>query len=102
SPSRNRPPHPLPTRRSSDLRAASVARPAARSMLLAENEKLAGGPVPLFQELSDREQKEVLAQGTRRVIRRRQTLFAIAQFLEQRSEEHTSELQSPDHLVCRL
>src|SRR5258708_31225703 len=25
------------------------------------------------------------------------TLFAI-----QRSEEHTSELQSPDHLVCRL
>src|SRR5258708_34356113 len=23
-------------------------------------------------------------------------------FLEQRSEEHTSELQSPDHLVCRL
>src|SRR5207244_7963649 len=24
------------------------------------------------------------------------------QDLEQRSEEHTSELQSPDHLVCRL
>src|SRR5258708_10753110 len=23
-------------------------------------------------------------------------------FLEARSEEHTSELQSPDHLVCRL
>src|SRR5574344_2627466 len=23
-------------------------------------------------------------------------------FLTQRSEEHTSELQSPDHLVCRL
>src|SRR5258708_12155001 len=23
-------------------------------------------------------------------------------FLGQRSEEHTSELQSPDHLVCRL
>src|SRR5258708_7984284 len=23
-------------------------------------------------------------------------------FLEDRSEEHTSELQSPDHLVCRL
>src|SRR5207248_659478 len=55
---------------------ASAARPASRSMLLAENEKLAGGPVPLFQELSDREQKEVLAQGTRRVIRRRQMLFA--------------------------
>src|SRR5690348_17675883 len=24
------------------------------------------------------------------------------EFLEDRSEEHTSELQSPDHLVCRL
>jgi CRP-like cAMP-binding protein len=60
----------------SPLRAASAARPASRSMLLAENEKLAGGPVPLFQELSEREQKDVLAQGTRRVIRRRQTLFA--------------------------
>src|SRR5258708_23628607 len=23
-------------------------------------------------------------------------------FLQERSEEHTSELQSPDHLVCRL
>jgi CRP/FNR family transcriptional regulator, cyclic AMP receptor protein len=56
-------------------RAASIARPASRSMLLAENEKLAGGPVPLFQELTEREQKEVLAQGTSRVIRRRQMLF---------------------------
>jgi len=57
-------------------RAASPARPASRSVLLAENEKLAGGPVPLFQELNEREQKEVLAQGIRRVIRRRQMLFA--------------------------
>src|SRR5262245_3832171 len=44
--------------------------------MLAENEKLASGPPPLFQELSEREQKEVLARGTRRVIHRRQTLFA--------------------------
>src|SRR5258708_24732928 len=28
--------------------------------------------------------------------------FGDKSFLEQRSEEHTSELQSPDHLVCRL
>jgi CRP/FNR family cyclic AMP-dependent transcriptional regulator len=55
---------------------ASGTRPASRSVLLAENEKLAGGPVPLFQELSEREQKDVLAQGVRRVIRRRQMLFA--------------------------
>src|SRR5947208_9999300 len=31
--------------------------------------------------------------------RGRHTLFGRA---ERRSEEHTSELQSPDHLVCRL
>src|SRR5258708_11726094 len=28
--------------------------------------------------------------------------FALRCFLGARSEEHTSELQSPDHLVCRL
>src|SRR5260364_403612 len=28
--------------------------------------------------------------------------FAKADFTWDRSEEHTSELQSPDHLVCRL
>src|SRR5258708_14056354 len=27
---------------------------------------------------------------------------AVARSRHQRSEEHTSELQSPDHLVCRL
>src|SRR5947208_8143556 len=29
-------------------------------------------------------------------------VFKAAEILEKRSEEHTSELQSPDHLVCRL
>src|SRR5258708_24722360 len=29
-------------------------------------------------------------------------LFDHDDFLAERSEEHTSELQSPDHLVCRL
>src|SRR5258708_24084106 len=29
-------------------------------------------------------------------------LIDVAQSLGNRSEEHTSELQSPDHLVCRL
>src|SRR5258708_31076606 len=29
-------------------------------------------------------------------------LFPSYQQIEHRSEEHTSELQSPDHLVCRL
>src|SRR5258708_18892574 len=31
-----------------------------------------------------------------------QWLRALTTGLRQRSEEHTSELQSPDHLVCRL
>src|SRR5258708_29402196 len=31
-----------------------------------------------------------------------QDLSGYSQYLEERSEEHTSELQSPDHLVCRL
>src|SRR5258708_20982800 len=29
-------------------------------------------------------------------------LQPLSNILQQRSEEHTSELQSPDHLVCRL
>src|SRR5258708_25003007 len=32
----------------------------------------------------------------------RELITAIAVAYEVRSEEHTSELQSPDHLVCRL
>src|SRR5258708_31964406 len=32
----------------------------------------------------------------------RVTTPARNQYIGQRSEEHTSELQSPDHLVCRL
>src|SRR5438552_10177607 len=31
-----------------------------------------------------------------------QEAISIAVFVGVRSEEHTSELQSPDHLVCRL
>lgn len=49
---------------------------APRSVLLVESEKLVGGPTPLLQELNERERKEVLAHGTRRVIHRRQMLFA--------------------------
>src|SRR5258708_17663172 len=30
------------------------------------------------------------------------SLYAVIQANRRRSEEHTSELQSPDHLVCRL
>src|SRR5258708_32436555 len=45
-----------------------------------------------------------LGPGARRGLQQRPAL-AIERVIgkaEQRSEEHTSELQSPDHLVCRL
>jgi CRP/FNR family cyclic AMP-dependent transcriptional regulator len=57
-------------------RGAPSSRSAPRSVLLVESEKLVGGPAPLLQGLSEREQKEVLAHGTRRVVHRRQMLFA--------------------------
>src|SRR5258708_29323835 len=34
--------------------------------------------------------------------RRAPTWYSASQPFPRRSEEHTSELQSPDHLVCRL
>src|SRR5258708_11084522 len=42
-----------------------------------------------------------LEQASEKLNRRVQALEAL-QTLPMRSEEHTSELQSPDHLVCRL
>ena len=58
----------------SSVRSASSDAP--RSVLLVESAELVGGPTPLFQALNERERKEVLAQGSRRVVHRRQTLFA--------------------------
>src|SRR5258708_21129437 len=43
------------------------------------------------------EQDPGASQGRRQFLHRRQIIH-----LQHRSEEHTSELQSPDHLVCRL
>src|SRR5947208_9382246 len=42
--------------------------------------------------------------GPRHVVHRRPQLDTglAGRRIEARSEEHTSELQSPDHLVCRL
>src|SRR5258708_22285935 len=47
---------------------------------------------PRFRSVNDRD-----GQSTRYAL-----LIAIVYAAEPRSEEHTSELQSPDHLVCRL
>src|SRR5258708_10018677 len=40
--------------------------------------------------------------GARRALDRNPLRSSRAQQRPSRSEEHTSELQSPDHLVCRL
>src|SRR5258708_24137799 len=40
--------------------------------------------------------------GVTLVAKRDDTARELRRLWENRSEEHTSELQSPDHLVCRL
>jgi CRP/FNR family cyclic AMP-dependent transcriptional regulator len=48
----------------------------ARSLLLVESQNVVGGPPPLFQALSAREQAQVLSYGQRQVVYRGKTLFA--------------------------
>jgi CRP-like cAMP-binding protein len=66
----------LPLRVTMPAGAPARTPPAPRSVLLVESEKLVGGPPPLFHALSEREQRDVLAHGVRRVVHRRQMLFA--------------------------
>ena len=47
----------------------------ARSLLLVESQNVVGGPPPLFQALSAREQAVVLSYGQRRVVYRGKMLF---------------------------
>src|SRR5207244_6889298 len=82
--------HPFPTRRSSDLGPIKVGR-------------LAAGPLVAALEARFEIGRRV---GMRLVA----ILYADSPMVrcildidnQARSEEHTSELQSPDHLVCRL
>src|SRR5207244_11550200 len=83
-----RPLPPFPTRRSSDL-AARVA--GAQVVLL-------GGEPALFVERGGRSLVPLRDPEERWL---RVALAALVEHVK-RSEEHTSELQSPDHLVCRL
>src|SRR5207244_13086165 len=91
--------HPFPTRRSSDLGFTNrlTVLPNGR---VVNNSTLASG-TPNNTALGD---------GTTYLTARDRTTPAggtggVLNFLDHdtvRSEEHTSELQSPDHLVCRL
>src|SRR5207244_12453647 len=54
----------------------------------------------LFRSLG--EARRVAAGGARAAPRQSRSCAVRAARRSRRSEEHTSELQSPDHLVCRL
>src|SRR5207244_12998018 len=82
------PPPSFPTRRSSDLASSAGASPKADTP---------GSPrTPSATAWA----RAPTSRPTR--IRRAQVQSAKEWFSLSRSEEHTSELQSPDHLVCRL
>src|SRR5207244_12187223 len=76
--------------------------------MLPEPEADVGGwDLDMFRDPADLDYNQVVLAGTatplteaiRREGRRAVTLMEL---MDARSEEHTSELQSPDHLVCRL
>src|SRR5258708_23690465 len=61
------------------------------------------GEIPFCTQLVFEETLKVEVQGLLLIgEEQKDRHFNFERFLENRSEEHTSELQSPDHLVCRL
>src|SRR5690606_41897181 len=94
----SRPPrdlHSFPTRRSSDLLRAGLLRLLGEGLEQAlqriETCCAAGAEASLFDGFDDRAVRGV-----------RQMRAAAGALLGERSEEHTSELQSRENLVCRL
>src|SRR5207244_11694657 len=93
---------PFPTRRSSDLShfdapdgpPTSIAFGSDGHLLAAANE---GGNIAIWDTTKGEQVRTVPSAGARVAA----LAFAGDGRLA-RSEEHTSELQSPDHLVCRL
>src|SRR5439155_20876751 len=87
--------HSLPTRRSSDLRSWPQLRPEAHAL------STAGQPEPQTDPGADRRGTRQPEGGEAGAV------VAVAGGVrfppyDRRSEEHTSELQSRGHLVCRL
>src|SRR5207253_5780617 len=87
--------HPFPTRRSSDLDALSVLFPAGDPLYKKLRPKLALNGGTAFAE-DDRLRWHPAAGGLAALHAERKVTVMP------RSEEHTSELQSRGHLVCRL
>src|SRR5207244_11421190 len=92
----HRAPHAFPTRRSSDLAAGLKADYPATARIFTE------------MEAEEDEHRRKLIEDYRRrfgehiPLIRREEVKGFVHRKPVRSEEHTSELQSPDHLVCRL
>src|SRR5207244_6313569 len=87
--------HSFPTRRSSDL---DVVEPQLEELqkILSGHALLALGPLEVLAELALQHPVDTLG------LLLLAELDPVRRGLAPRSEEHTSELQSPDHLVCRL
>src|SRR5207244_9527884 len=90
----------FPTRRSSDLSALRRMQAVVVQPMHGERQafaEVAEDDLELrigVEQAREQEAQEVAARVHREAPRRARELL--------RSEEHTSELQSPDHLVCRL
>src|SRR5207244_12971025 len=92
--------HSFPTRRSSDLPScADLAH--SRSPKLARDRPSQRTTMKfLVMIYNDDQLIEALPDGEYNTMMR--GCIAHADEMRDRSEEHTSELQSPDHIVCRL
>src|SRR5207244_11407728 len=57
-------------------------------------------PAPDFVKCDVEGSEVAVFEGAERLLREKRPILLVE--MHGRSEEHTSELQSPDHLVCRL
>src|SRR5207244_11000417 len=88
--------HSFPTRRSSDLPRTSTSK---RSPMRPRTATVSPFDRPSHSAVSGIAPHFVVGGCSMKSWRSSQ---AFASIVHPRSEEHTSELQSPDHLVCRL
>src|SRR5207244_10653376 len=94
--------HSFPTRRSSDLLRLRLANRRCGTEKQAGHSCCRGCP-PGFPPRHTVLQRESSLPCRKRLPRCLQLWHPPSEtFCPRRSEEHTSELQSPDHLVCRL
>src|SRR5207244_13121617 len=91
------PRHSFPTRRSSDLILPAGRRPSSRH-------SRSQGPsiMKIRRLLHPTDFSSASGPAFKLALELARNRASLQGQLEGRSEEHTSELQSPDHLVCRL